>query len=85
MKRLTGSLLLGAGILIAGTSGLCSAGFVVTILYVMFQGGPAATGLLPIVVIVGGIPFAIGFGLYKWGQSLLRAAGREGGPLPPSP
>ena len=77
MKRLTGSILLGAGILIAGTSGLCSAGFLVTILYVMFQGGPAATGLLPIVVIVGGIPFAIGFGLFKWGQSLIRAADRE--------
>ena len=77
MKRLIGSILLGAGILIAGTSGLCSAGFLVTILYVMLGGGPAATGLLPIVVIVGGIPFAIGIGLYKWAKSLIRAADLE--------
>ena len=77
MKRLIGSVLLGVGILIAGASGLCSAGFVVSILYVMLSGGPAALGMLPLIAIVGGIPFGIGFGLFKWGQSLIRAADLE--------
>ena len=49
MKRLIGSVLLGVGILIAGASGLCSAGFLVSILYVMLSGGPAALGMLPLI------------------------------------
>jgi hypothetical protein len=71
------------GVLIAGTSGLCSAGFVATVLYVMIQGGPAAVGTLPLVVIVGGIPFGIGFGMFKWGKSLIGSADREDQPVPP--
>ena len=77
MNRLIGSILLGVGILIAGASGLCSAGFILFALFGVFQQGSGGLVLLPLVLLVGGVPFAIGFGLYKWGQSLIRTADRE--------
>lgn len=73
MKSLFGGLLLGAGILIAGASGLCS-----LVLLGMGVADPAGVmTLLPIVLIVGGLPFVIGLGLFFLGRSLLRAARSE--------
>ena len=68
MRTLFGGLLLGIGILIMTCSGLCS-------LYVVAIGFPALFQepfviLFPL--IVGGIPFAIGYGLYRLGRRLLR-------------
>jgi hypothetical protein len=71
MKTLFGGILLAIGILIAGASGLCS-------LAVLFGGGLGGTaGMLPVVLVVGGIPFALGAALGFGGSALIRQARRE--------
>lgn len=68
MKRLLGGLLIGAGMLIMATSGLCTF-FVVTL------GGVAALEapwLIFVPIVCGGIPFLVGFGLVKLGRSIRR-------------
>ena len=70
MKQLFGGLLLGAGILIMTCSGLCSL-IVVVMGFDVALHDPSVI-LLPL--LVGGIPFAIGFGLFQWGRVLLRQA-----------
>jgi hypothetical protein len=73
MKRLFGGLLLGAGILMMSSSGLCS-------LVIVAQGFAQAMrepSLFIFPVIFGGIPFALGFGLFQWGRWLLRRADDE--------
>lgn len=71
MKRLFGGLLLAAGILIMLTSGLCTVA-VVSMGALGAVQDPTMLALIYIPLMVGGIPFMIGFGLYKWGRSLLR-------------
>jgi hypothetical protein len=68
MIRLFGGLLLGAGILIMTCSGLCS--LVVVVMGIGQAIRKPSIIMLPL--IVGGVPFAIGFGVFRWGQSLLR-------------
>ena len=70
MKRLIGSVLQAVGILIAGASGLCSAGYLFT------MGGSDAI-LIPFVLIFGSIPFAFGLVLYRGGRLLIRDADVE--------
>lgn len=68
MSRLFGGLLLGIGILIMTCSGLCS-------LVAVVIGFPAvlqAPVMILMPIFFGGLPFAIGFGLFKWGQQLLK-------------
>lgn len=65
MKRLFGGLLLAAGILIMLTSGLCTLVVGVS----TFAQDPS---MIILAALFGGVPFAIGFGLYKWGRWLLR-------------
>lgn len=72
MKMLFGSLLLAIGGLIALLSGLCSAWILVAMLG--SGSGGEALGMIPMVAIVGGIPFAIGAGLFMWGHKLIRSA-----------
>lgn len=69
MKSLFGGLFLGAGILIAGLSGLCS-----LLILVMSVADGQVLDMLPIVLIVGGIPVAIGLGLFFIGRAMLRSA-----------
>lgn len=85
MKSLFGGILLGAGILIGGASGLCS-------LVVLVMGLADAAGVLtvlPFVLVVGGIPMAIGAALFFIGRAMIRSARREaqelssGGPEQP--
>jgi hypothetical protein len=71
MKRLFGGLLLAAGILIMLTSGLCTVAVVSMGAFGAVQ-DPTMLALIYIPLIVGGIPFMIGLGLYRWGRSLLR-------------
>jgi hypothetical protein len=72
MKMLLGGILLAVGILIAGVSGLCSLAVLVG------SGGEfSGSGMLPVVLLFGGIPFAIGAGLGYGGWALLRQARRE--------
>jgi len=84
MKQLFGGLLLGVGILIMTCSGLCS-------LVVVFMGFGEAMrdpSIIMLPLLVGGIPFAIGFGLFWGGRALLRQDDGEragfGAPQPPS-
>jgi hypothetical protein len=73
MKQLLGGILLAVGILIAGASGLCS-------LAVLFSSGGElgnGSGLWPLVLVIGGIPFAAGAGMGYGGWALIRQARRE--------
>ncbi|MDP5279360.1 hypothetical protein Q9Q95_10545 [Sphingomonas sp. DG1-23] len=70
MSQLFGGLLLGVGILIMTCSGLCSLAVVAMGAGMVFE--EPSVLLLPL--LVGGIPFAIGFGMFRWGKWLLRQA-----------
>jgi hypothetical protein len=74
MRSLFGGLLLGVGILIMTCSGICS-------LVVVFMGFGEAMrdpSIIILPLLVGGIPFAIGFGLFWWGRWLLRTVRNDG-------
>ena len=71
MKQIFGGILIAVGILIAGASGLCS-------LAVLFGGlGASDLSMLPLVLIVGGIPFAIGCGIGIGGWALIKSGRRD--------
>jgi len=71
MKQFFGGLLLAVGILIMTGSGLCT---------VVIIGGGLTSGTsldqalsdLPLVLLIGGVPFALGLGLFFGGRALLR-------------
>lgn len=69
MKTLFGGILLAVGILIAGASGLCSAA-------IIFSGGfsPETLSMLPMVLAIGGIPFAVGVMFAIGGRALIKSA-----------
>lgn len=77
MKGFWGAMLMAAGILIAGLSGLCSGILIISGLIGGEASGPDALGSLMIVLIVGGIPFAIGLGLFFAGRALARSQARD--------
>lgn len=72
MKQLFGGLLLGIGILVMTVSGLCT----LTVVVAGLSDGPGMVAREPSVLliplVVGGVPLLLGFGLYRWGRSLLR-------------
>ena len=70
MKQVFGGILIAVGILIAGASGLCS---------LVFLGGEMGSDLsiLPLVLMIGGIPFAIGGAIAFGGYALIRSARNE--------
>jgi hypothetical protein len=74
MSKLGGGLMIGAGILIAGVSGLCSS----LILWDSFSRDPQAGGeyldFSTAVPILGGIPFLIGLALIWGGRRMLDRA-----------
>ena len=77
MKQLIGGILIAAGILIAGASGLCS-------LYMVFTSDTFRSGglgelmsMLPLLLLFGGIPFALGLGLVFGGRSVIRRGRSE--------
>ena len=72
MKEVFGGILIAVGILIAGASGLCS-------LAVLFGGGLARESLsmFPLVLMIGGIPFAAGVGIAFGGRALIRSARKD--------
>jgi hypothetical protein len=71
VKEIFGGILMAVGILIAGGSGLCS-------LMILFSSGEmSGFGMLPLVLMIGGIPFLIGAGIAYGGYALLRSARRE--------
>lgn len=68
MNRLLGGVLLAAGILIVGGSGVCSG-------MVLFDAG--GSHAVPMVLFFGGIPFVAGVLLIVGGRALLRSAPRD--------
>lgn len=77
MRTFFGGILLAIGILIAGASGLCSLTMLVSVLnnHQEFSG----SGMLPVIAIFGGIPFAIGVGLIFAGRGLIRRDREDNG------
>ena len=73
MKSVAGGILMGVGILISGASGLCSAAIF------MSSGEFGGPEMWPLVLLFGGVPFALGLGLFLWGRSLNRRAGEKSG------
>ena len=73
-----GGLLMGVGILIATLSGLCSAFFLVTSLSDSGGGEFSGPSILPLIAVIGGLPFLSGIGLFFWGRWLLRLARERG-------
>lgn len=67
MNRLLGNILIACGLLVAVLSGLCS-------LVVLSSGGLGSNfwDTAPIVLLFGGIPFAVGLGLFYGGRSLIK-------------
>jgi len=75
MNRLFGGLLLAAGILIAGASGLCSTVFGVIMLTSAGagQGGlNGFVGVMLMILVVGGTPFAGGISMILIARRMLR-------------
>lgn len=72
MKKLFGGILLAIGVLIAGASGLCSAVFLIGSL-----GSSDTLGMLPMVLLIGGVPFVVGLGIGLGGWALIRSAGQD--------
>jgi hypothetical protein len=71
-------MLMVVGGLIMTLSGLCSLAFVASDLYGAThsaQSAQAAMGMLPWVLIVGGIPFLAGLGVFALGRHLRRGPG----------
>ena len=72
MKEVFGGIIMAAGILISGASGLCS-------LVMLFGSGGEFGGvmeMLPLILLIGGIPFAVGGGIAFGGYMLFRS-GRD--------
>lgn len=72
MQKLLGGIMLAIGILIAGASGLCSAVFLISMI-------GQSLDMLPLIILFGGIPFALGLGLFFGGRALIRSADRDAG------
>jgi hypothetical protein len=72
MTRFFGGLLLGLGILIATLSGLCSLYFAFLFLVDGSGGVGDIWSAIGVVLLFGGIPFLIGFGLIFAGRVILR-------------
>jgi hypothetical protein len=74
-----GGLLMGIGILITTLSGLCSAWFLVMLVASPGSGGEfGGSGMLVLIAVIGGLPFASGIGLFFAGRALVRAARARG-------
>ena len=82
MQNVIGGIMLGCGILIAGLSGLCTLLVVGTSLFDANSGG--FVGMIPAALIFGGIPCAIGAGIFFLGRHLMRTARKDDGPDDPA-
>ena len=69
--KIFGGILIAIGILIAGASGLCS------IAILMDSGEFAGPDMWPLVLMIGGIPGALGIGMVFGGRALIRSAARR--------
>jgi hypothetical protein len=75
MRQLLGGILIAAGVLIAGASGLCSAYMLFTSDTFRSGGEPGEVlSMLPLILLFGGIPFALGLAAAFGGRALIRSA-----------
>lgn len=72
VARLFGALLMTVGVLMMALCGLCSLAFIVS---VVGGGGSDVGGMLLLVLLVGGVPIAVGFGIFWLGRWLRRPKG----------
>lgn len=84
MKKLLGGILIAAGILVAGASGLCTATFLIWFFVDVIRSGwnssePENMGVLLTILFFGCAPFLTGIGLIFAGRVLVRSARREEG------
>ena len=73
VARLFGALLMAVGVLMMTLCGLCSLVFVIS---TAGSGGGEAGGMLLLVLVIGGVPIAIGFGIFWLGRWLRRPRDR---------
>jgi len=73
MVRLFGGILLAVGILVMTCSGLCS----LLVVAAGFREALRTPSVILLPVVIGGVPFALGFGVFRWGRMLLRRADPE--------
>lgn len=73
VARLFGALLMAVGALMMALCGLCSLIFVISM---AGGGGGEAGGMLLLALVIGGVPIAIGFGLFWLGRWLWRPKAR---------
>lgn len=71
MRELLGGILMAFGILIAGSSGLCS------MIVLLTPGEYSGFALWPAVLTVGGIPFALGVAMAFGGRALRHGSSGE--------
>ena len=69
VARLFGALLMAVGVLMMALCGLCSLVFVIS---TAGGGGGETGGMLLLVLVIGGVPIAIGFGIFWLGRWLRR-------------
>jgi hypothetical protein len=75
MQKNFSGILMGIGILIAGVSGLCSIGGIVSLLG---DSDPLGRSIAEMILVISGIILAIGIGLLFFGRHLLRRANQSG-------
>jgi hypothetical protein len=73
VARLFGALLMAVGALMMALCGLCSLVFVLS---TAGSGGGETGGMLLLVLVIGGVPIAIGFGIFWLGRWLRRPKAR---------
>jgi len=74
MRKLMGGLMMAAGLLIAGASGLCSLWIIgIALSEANNSQWSDLAGGIPVLLIFGGIPFAGGVGLFIGGRYLVRS------------
>jgi len=76
MMKLFGGIFLAVGLIIMGLSGLCTGYFILMFLS-SGGGGFGDAGALLLPLLFGGVPFALGFGLFFGGRKMIEAANEE--------
>jgi hypothetical protein len=82
----SGRALVTLGALMLGLSGLCTLAFAGVTLFSDLQRANSYadfSGMLPFMLVIGGLPMLIGFGIIRWGMWLLRRTRRAPDPAGP--
>lgn len=77
MMKLFGGIFIAVGLIIMGLSGLCTGYFLLMFLTADGGGFGGGAGALMLPLIIGGVPFAVGFGLFFGGRKMIQAANEE--------